>query len=105
MKQDMAKLENSAALASVSDSHAEATLNSIRTALVEGKATTTSGQWLKVASFQDEDLQQGNPFQDPAAFVSELKKARLKADVFTFAQKLPDVSPKYAFHREWDNIA
>jgi hypothetical protein len=42
---------------------------------------------------------------DPQSFVSKLKESGLNADMFTFAQKLPDTTPKYAYHLEWDNLA
>ena len=31
--------------------------------------------------------------------------ADLDADIFTFAQKLPDTVPKHGYHLEWDNLA
>jgi len=42
---------------------------------------------------------------DPEKFVKELKKCGRRADVFTFLQKLPDTSPKYAYPFEMDNLA
>ena len=34
-----------------------------------------------------------------------MRETELNADIFTFRQKLPDTSPKYAYHLEWDNFA
>src|SRR4029077_1221269 len=34
-----------------------------------------------------------------------LKESKLKADVFTFAQRPPRIAPKYDYHFEWDNWA
>jgi hypothetical protein len=43
--------------------------------------------------------------EDPEPVASELRKARLGIDLFTFLQKLPDTSPKYAYPLEMDNLA
>jgi hypothetical protein len=64
-----------------------------------------SGRWLKIAALKDEDLVEGDPVADPGAFVSRLVAARVKADVFTFAQKLPDTEPRHPYRLEWDNLA
>ena len=65
----------------------------------------TTGKWLKMAVVQDEDLLEGETVADPESFAQRLRETELKADIFTFAQKLPDITPKYAYHREWDNFA
>jgi hypothetical protein len=72
---------------------------------INGRSVVVSGGWLRIASVHDEDLVEGDPVPEPQAFVSRLKAARVKADVFTFAQKLPDTEPKYPYRLEWDNAA
>jgi hypothetical protein len=43
---------------------------------------------------------------DPTAVIAELSDNRdLKADVFTFWQRLPHLQPKYPYHQEWEAIA
>ena len=42
---------------------------------------------------------------DPASLVEELRKARVRADLFTFLQNVSDVTPRYAYHLEYDNLA
>jgi hypothetical protein len=42
---------------------------------------------------------------DPEAAVEALRKVGTRVDVFTFVQKLPDVSPRYTYLMEWDNLA
>jgi hypothetical protein len=73
--------------------------------LIDGRTVITTGKWLKIASVQDEDLLAGETVTDPESFVLELKKSDLKADIFTFAQKLPATTPKHKYHIEWDNFA
>lgn len=37
--------------------------------------------------------------------MAALEKSDLKADLFTFIQRPPDLAPKFDFHVEWDNYA
>lgn len=41
---------------------------------------------------------------DPQSFIPHLKETGLKADIFTFAQKLPATTPKHKYHIEWENF-
>jgi len=77
----------------------------VRAVQIEGRTVITSGRWLKKASVKDEDLLEGETVSDPESFVSELKQSGLSADIFTFAQKLPENIPKYKYHMEWENFA
>jgi len=73
--------------------------------VIDGRTVITSGTWLKIATAQDEDLIEGETVTDPASFVSQLKDSGLKADIFTFAQRLEDAKPRYNYKLEWDNLA
>ncbi len=42
---------------------------------------------------------------DPEAVVDGLRKCGTRIDLFTFLQRLPETSPKYAYPIEWDNLA
>ena len=72
---------------------------------IDGRKVITRGKWLKIAAVQDEELVEGDTVTDPASFVRRLQETGLKADIFTFVQKLPDTSPKYPYQLEWDNLA
>lgn len=65
-----------------------------------------SGSLIKTARLKDEWYQD---IKAPASFIEEVKEAfRLngsKADIFTFWQRLPEISPKYNYQMEWDSIA
>jgi glycosyltransferase involved in cell wall biosynthesis len=78
---------------------------SVPSAQIGGRRVITTGKWLSVASVHDEQLVEGDPVADPQSFVLRLKEAGLKADIFTFTQKLPDAAPKHTYHLEWDNFA
>jgi hypothetical protein len=70
--------------------------------LVDGINISTSGKIIRIARVSAE----GYEFiDDPPSFISEIKKNNIKADIFTFTQKLPDTNPIYRFYMEWDNVA
>jgi hypothetical protein len=78
---------------------------SVPSARIEGTNVLRTGGWLKIATPQDEELIEGEPIRDPETFISQLKASGLMADIFTFAQKLPNTVPKYSYQMEWDNLA
>lgn len=43
--------------------------------------------------------------RDPEAALDALRACGIRIDLFTFGQKLPDISPKYDYLMEWDNVA
>jgi len=72
-----------------------------------GKSILVRGKWLKVASIHDEWWMEGE-LEDPEAYIKKLKEQtsrRLRADVFTFSQKLPGSLPKYTYPTELDSVA
>jgi hypothetical protein len=72
---------------------------------IDGKTVFTNGRWLKTAAIPEEELIEGDTIGDPDSFVSRLREARLRADLFTFAQRLPDTTPKYTYHINWEDLA
>jgi hypothetical protein len=58
-----------------------------------------------MAAVKDEELVEGEIVHDPVAFIEEMRKSALRADIFSFAQKLPDVTPRHSYFIEWDNAA
>jgi hypothetical protein len=72
---------------------------------IDGRTVIATGKWLKIAEVRHEDLVEGDTVEDLDSFVSGLKKSRLKADVFTFAQRVPDSAPKHSCRTEWENAA
>src|ERR1043166_3366007 len=43
--------------------------------------------------------------EDPASVVKALRESRVRVDLLTFMQRLPDVTPKFSYPMEWDNFA
>jgi hypothetical protein len=42
---------------------------------------------------------------DPQRVVQALREANLGVDLFTFTQRVPDISPRFSYPMEWDNCA
>ena len=74
-------------------------------ASVNGYTVITTGKMLRIASIVNQHLLEGEIVPDPEVFASQIQQSALKADIFTFAQKIPDDTPKYLFHMEWDNAS
>src|SRR5580704_498730 len=43
--------------------------------------------------------------EEPEPVIESLRKSGARVDLFTFMQRLPQTSPKYAYPMEWDNFA
>ena len=74
---------------------------------INGKTVIITGRWLKTAAVHDDEWSEGE-LEDPEGFIRTLKERELpnlRADLFTFAQKLPATGAKYRYPMEWDNIA
>ena len=70
--------------------------------IVDGKEIRIAGKFIKIAELKedwDEDI------DDPQAFIENLKNNGVKADVFTFMQRLPESRPKFSYPMEWDSVA
>src|ERR1700730_16816668 len=91
------------------DEHAEIRIAGktlyVPSANVCGRTVVVTGSWLRMAAVKDEELVEQQVVEDPVDFVEHLRKTHLRADVFSFGQKLPDVTPKYPYDFEWDNWA
>jgi len=67
---------------------------------LEGRTVISRGEWIKIASVQDEDLREGATVTDAKAFVAKLKERRFGADIFTFTQRIPDTARLQDFYME-----
>ena len=70
-----------------------------------GRTVVVTGKWIRTAAVKDEEVAEGVTVVDPDSFITKLKKSGLQADVFTFAQRPPETTPRYDYHWEWDNWA
>jgi hypothetical protein len=77
----------------------------VPSAEIDGRIVITTGKWLKIAAVREEELVDGDTVVNPNSFFSGLKESGLKADLFTFAQRLPAKTLKYSYPAEWGNAA
>jgi hypothetical protein len=70
-----------------------------------GRTVVVTGKWIRTAQIKDEEVVEGVTVEDPESFIAKLRESELKADVFTFAQRPPEVTPKYDYHWDWNNWA
>ena len=77
----------------------------VPSARISDRTVIVTGRWIKIAAINDEDVVEGVIVEDPGSFITRLKESRLNADVFTFAQRPPEIAPKYDYHWEWDDWA
>lgn len=73
---------------------------------VNGKTIIVEKRLVKLAHIDAEEWL-ASELEDPELCIRELKRhpQRLRADVFTFAQKVPGTAPKYEYPMEWDSVA
>jgi hypothetical protein len=72
---------------------------------VEDRTVLVFGKWIKMAVVHDENWVAGEVVKDPETVVAQIRQQKLKADFFTFPQRLPDSKPRYKYPMEWDNVA
>jgi hypothetical protein len=70
--------------------------------IIREKHLSVSGRWLKTARLADEWHED---IDDPAALIADLMESGLKADLFTFWQRMPYTEPRFRYQTEWESIA
>lgn len=63
------------------------------------------GRFLKTAAIFDEYWLERDTLPNPEMVIAELREKEDKPDLFTFAQRVPEVEPKFNYYLEWDNVA
>src|SRR5258707_98512 len=67
-----------------------------------GKDIRIEGRVVRTARL---DADRYHFLDDPEAIIEGLRKSGKRIDLFTFMQRLPETTPKYAYPMEWDNLA
>ncbi len=67
-----------------------------------GREVVTRGRFVKIASLDGEKYL---ILDDPEPAIAELRSGGVRADLFTFLQRLPEKSPKFDYPFEMDNLA
>jgi glycosyltransferase involved in cell wall biosynthesis len=76
-----------------------------RSTIIHNKNVVVTGKWIKRAVIQDEAWLEGEVVEDPDLFIARIKYQKLKADIFSFVQKLPQTQPRFKYYVEWDNVS
>lgn len=63
------------------------------------------GRFPRVAEVFDEYWLPVDALPEPHDVLAQLMSENCAPDLFTFAQRVPDTQPQYAFPMEWDNVA
>ena len=74
---------------------------------VNGKELLAKGGWLKTATIRSEEMMESE-LEDPELYIRQLKadgNRTLKADIFSFSQKIPGTQPKHSYPMEWESVA
>ncbi len=71
--------------------------------VVAGTTVVVKRKFLRVARMKDEDHQE--EVKNPPAVIEGLKDSSLKADIFTFDQKIPEVAPRFSYYHEMESLA
>jgi len=70
--------------------------------LLENKEIILVGGFIKTARLKDEWY---GAVENPESLIKTLRQNSIKADLFTFWQKLPDKEPKYSYYMEHEDLA
>jgi hypothetical protein len=70
-----------------------------------GRTVIVTGKWIRTAEIKDEGVVEGVTVEEPDSFITKLKESNLTADLFTFTQRPPEITPNYDYHRDRDNWA
>lgn len=70
--------------------------------LVDGFEIVITGKIIKTARIE---LEEDQDINDPELFIEKLNNNKIKADIFSFCQRVPETTPKYSYYMEWDNVA
>jgi hypothetical protein len=70
--------------------------------IVCGKEIRVQGRLIRIARLEGDKYEF---VEDPESLLDGLRKSGMRIDLFTFMQRLPETTPKYAYPMEWDNFA
>ncbi len=67
---------------------------------ISGKEIRLEGNLIRIAR-----VAEGYEFVDPEAMVRNFRESDIRVDLFTFIQSISQLSPKYRYPMEWENLA
>jgi hypothetical protein len=71
-----------------------------------GQTIVIRGKWIKIAALDDEQFAESEVV-NPEGCIERIKEQRhfVRADIFSFAQKPPSITPRYRYPMELESIA
>jgi hypothetical protein len=69
---------------------------------IGGREIKIQGWLIRIARLDADKYQF---LDDPEIVLDGLRKSETRVDLFSFLQRLPETSPKFAYPMEWDNLA
>lgn len=73
---------------------------------VAGRDLVVTGRWLRIASVKDEEVSEVSEAPDDLnAFMSDLKRSKLPADLVTIPESFTQLNPRHSAYHEFDNMA
>jgi len=69
---------------------------------IEGHEITIEGRFLKIAKLAEEWYED---VDDPEGLRRRIVEEKIKADIFTFWQRIPETRPLYGYYLEWEYLA
>ena len=72
---------------------------------IDNAIIVVTGNFIRIAEIKGDHWALETESRNHEKIVDELKKSDLKADLYCFSQKLPDIEPRYQYPMEWDNLA
>jgi hypothetical protein len=72
---------------------------------VNNTAIVVRGRFIRTAEIFDELWLESGQLPNPEELLAELRQKESRPDLFTFTQRIPEVTPKYNYHMQWENFA
>ena len=73
--------------------------------VINDRTVIVTGHFVRTACVQDETCIEGEIVPDRDFFVTELKRWKVRPDIFTFQQKVTDTRPRFPYKFEWESFA
>lgn len=77
----------------------------VPSAIIQDRDIVVANHWPRIALLKDEEFVERDAFDDASSFFDSLKRSSIRADLFTFLQRFPEIKPRYNYPMEWDNVA
>jgi len=74
----------------------------MKSLIIDNKEFVITGRFVRILRLKEE---WDADIENPEEIISKFRRLNVKADLFTFAQRLPHIEPLFKYSMEWDNVA